>query len=279
MEQILSLDYIKKLIPIRKPNSHKGTYGRVLIVAGSRRFVGAPCITANACMRSGSGLVTLAVESEIFPIIAQKLDEAMVLDLERYSDDFENLVKTADCIAIGPGMEKRDYTLNKLIYIIENSKSPIVIDADGLNVVAENINILNCKNPIVLTPHEGEFARLTNLDINYIRQNKKMLSMEFAKKYGIILILKGSETIITNGKSLYISNIGVPEMATGGMGDCLTGIISSFIGQKIPMLEACILGVYIHSYTANILSKTMYSVLAKDVSNNIPFIIKDILKS
>lgn len=278
MEKLLTLDYITDLIPIRKSNSHKGSYGRVLIIASSHRYVGAGYISAYACMKSGSGLVTLAVESEIFSILSQKLNEAMVLDIDKYKSDFENLVKISNCIAIGPGMMKRRYTLDMIKFCLENASCPIVLDADALNILSENMDILaNNDKKIVLTPHEGEFARLINADIAYIKENKKNLSMEFAKKYGVILILKGPETIITDGEDVYISNIGVPEMATGGMGDCLTGILASFTGQGLKLIDACNLAVYLHSYTANLLSKNMYSILATDISDKLPFVIKDIM--
>lgn len=274
---ILSKEDIKKYIPIRKSNSHKGSYGRVLIIAGSKRFTGAPHLCASACMRSGSGLVTLAVESEIFDIIAQKSNEVMVLDIDNYKEDFENLVRTSDCIAIGCGIDKRQYTLNKIIYCLENSSCPLVLDADALNIISENMNILDYNNTMILTPHEGEFARLSKLDINYIRQNKLEVAKKFAKKHSVILVLKGAETIITDGDSLYISNIGVPAMATGGMGDCLAGMIASFIGQKIQTLNAVSLSVYLHSYIARELSKNMYSVLATDIIEKIPYTIYEMM--
>lgn len=280
MSKILSLQDIKNYIPIRKDESHKGNYGKILILGGSRRFTGAPCICASACMRSGSGLVTLAVENDIFLTISQKLNEVMVLDIENYKDDFETLVKTADCIAIGCGMEKRKYTLDKLIYCLNNSSCPIVVDADGINVLSENMDIFeNYKNKIILTPHEGEFSRLSKLDINCIQKDKEKIATDFAKKYNIILVLKGKETVITDGNITYISNIGVPAMATGGMGDCLTGMIASFIGQKISILNAVSSAVYLHSYIARNLSKNMYSVLASDIIQNIPYTINDILYS
>lgn len=274
---ILSIEDIKKIIPVRKPNSHKATYGKVLIIAGSRRFTGAAHICANACMKSGSGLVTLAVEKDIFEIMAQKSNEVMVLDIETYIKDFKNLIKVSDCIAIGCGMQKRKYTFDKILYSLENSSCPIVLDADAINIISENISLLDYDNTMILTPHEGEFARLSKLDIDYIKENKIEVAKKFAKKHNIILVLKGSDTIITNGDSIYISNIGVPAMATGGMGDALTGVIASFIGQKIPIMQAVCAGVYIHSYIARELSEKMYSVLASDIIERLSFTINDIL--
>lgn len=276
MEKILTAEQIKAWIPVRKKDSHKGSYGKILVVAGSKRFTGAPCICAASCMRSGSGLVTLAVESEVFPIVAAKLEEAMVLDLQSYPEEYNRLLTEADCIAFGCGMGVRDYTVQQLQHIMNSSTCPLVIDADGLNVVAKHPDFLNNPRPMILTPHEGEFSRLCHMEVDSIKKNKAELAKTFARSNDIILIVKGSTTVITDGTTSYLCKEGVPEMATGGMGDCLTGIIASLVGQKLPLLEACSLAVYLHSYTARRLSESMYSVLAGDVYRNLPFVLKEL---
>lgn len=276
MEKFLTADQIKSWIPVRKKDSHKGSYGKILVVGGSKRFTGAPCICASSCMRAGSGLVTLAVEPEVFPVVAAKLEEVMVLDLSSYPEEYNNLLSSVDCIAFGCGMGIRDYTVRQLQHILSSSTCPLVIDADGLNVVAKHPDFLNGPRPIILTPHEGEFSRLCNVEVDIIRRNKTELAKTYARSHGIILIVKGSTTVITDGTATYLSEEGVPEMATGGMGDCLTGIIASLIGQKLPLLEACSLAVYLHSYTARQLSESMYSVLASDVYQNLPFVLKEL---
>ncbi|MDO4793136.1 MAG: NAD(P)H-hydrate dehydratase [Filifactor alocis] len=275
----LTPEFIRTLIPIRQPSSHKGSYGRVLIVAGSPRFPGAPCLCARACMRSGSGLVTLAVEKEIFPIVAQKLDEAMVLDLQTYEMDFFQLLHSADCVAFGCGSGIRDYSRKKLSLLLNRISCPLVIDADGLNLLAERPSLLHTDKTLILTPHEGEFSRLTTTSIQDIKANKVELAEAFARNFGLILVLKGEISVITDGKTTYLSDVGVPEMATGGMGDALTGVIASFIGQKISPLEASALAVYLHSYTARELSRSMYSVLAGDVISRLPFTIRELMSN
>lgn len=273
----LTPEFIQTLIPVRQRASHKGSYGRILIVAGSPRFPGAPCLCARACIRSGSGLVTLAVEKEIFPIVAQKLDETMVLDLQTYEMDFFQLLHSADCVAFGCGSGIRDYSRRKLSLLLNRINCPLVLDADGLSLIAEKPSLLQTDKTLILTPHEGEFSRLSTRSIDDIKANKVELAETFARKFGVILVLKGETTVITDGNSTYLSDIGVPEMATGGMGDALTGIVASFIGQKLAPLEACALAVYLHSYTARELSRSMYSVLAGDVISNLPFTIKDLM--
>lgn len=273
----LTPEFIRTLIPIRQRSSHKGSYGRVLIVAGSPRFPGAPCLCARACIRSGSGLVTLAVEKEIFSIVAQKLNEEMVLDLQTYEMDFFQLLHSADCVAFGCGSGIRDYSRRKLSLLLNRVNCPLVIDADGLSLLAEKSSLLRTDKTLILTPHEGEFSRLSATSIEEIKANKVELAETFAQNFNLILVLKGETTVITDGKTTYLSDVGVPEMATGGMGDALTGIIASFVGQKLSPLEACVLAVYLHSYTARELSKTMYSVLAGDVISRLPFVIKELM--
>lgn len=278
----LSLDYVKNFVPVRKKSSHKGTYGKVLIIGSSHRYVGAGCICASACMRAGSGLVTLAVENKIFPIVAQKMSEVMVLDIDSYKSDFANLVKTCDVVAIGPGLGIRDFSKETLSYVLDNSTSPVIIDADGLNVLSQNMNFLKMRknlSTIVLTPHLGEFARLCNCKIEDVIKNRDVLAVEFAKKYdNIILVLKSDTTLITDGKESFICDVGVPQMATGGMGDALCGMITSFTGQNIPVLDSCLLGVFTHSYIARELSKDMNSVLAQDIIENIPYTLANFSK-
>ena len=270
----LSLDYVKNFVPVRKKSSHKGTYGKVLIIGSSHRYIGAGCICANACMRSGSGLVTLAV--------ASKMSEVMVLDIDSYKEDFENLVKTCDVIAIGPGLGIRDFSNEKLQYILNKSTSPVIIDADGLNVLAENINLLNTRknlSNIVLTPHLGEFARLCNCNLSDVVKNRDILAVEFAKRYkNIILVLKSDTTIITDGEDSFMCDEGVPQMATGGMGDALCGMITSFVGQSIPILDSCLLAVFTHSYIARKLSNDINSVLAQDIIEEIPYTLANFRK-
>lgn len=186
-----------------------------------------------------------------------------------------NAIEKSSVIAIGPGMGNNKFTLDMLKKIICTSKVPIVIDADGINVLKDNISLLaNKKVPIVITPHLGEMSRLTNISVEGIKNNRIEIAQNFARKYDVIVLLKGYNTVITDGKYTAINSTGNSAMASGGMGDCLTGMIASFIGQQYHPLKAACMAAYIHGYCGENLSQKMFSVTASDVLNEIPYAIK-----
>jgi len=275
-EYIMDIDFIKKLIKKRNKYSHKGDYGRTLILAGSLGFTGAAYISTQAAVRSGAGLVTLCCDSSIQNILSGKLVEAMTVS----TDDekrLDSLITKSNCIAIGPGLGNNNGTLMLLEKILLNSECPVVIDSDGLNVLEGNLEMLkNKKCQIVLTPHMGEMARISGFSIDEINENKIDIAKEFAKKYNVILLLKGFNTIITDGKTLQINPTGSSAMASGGMGDCLTGIIASFISQGYDILTATCVGAYVHGYCGDKLSKKMFCVNANHILEALPSIIKEI---
>ena len=245
-EYIMDIDFIKGLIKKRNKYSHKGDYGRTLILAGSAGFTGAAYISTQAAVRSGAGLVTLGCDSSIQNILSGKLVEAMTVST---NDEIrlDSLITKSDSIAIGPGLGNNNCTLNLLKKVLLNSKCPVVIDSDGLNVLEGNLEILkNKKCQIVLTPHMGEMARISGFSIDEINKNKIDIAKEFAKKHKVVLLLKGFNTIITDGKTVQINPTGSSAMASGGMGDCLTGIIASFISQGYDIMTAACIGAYIH---------------------------------
>ena len=244
-EYIMDIDFIKGLIKKRNKYSHKGDYGRTLILAGSAGFTGAAYISTQAAVRSGAGLVTLGCDSSIQNILSGKLVEAMTVST---NDEIrlDSLITKSDSIAIGPGLGNNNCTLNLLKKVLLNSKCPVVIDSDGLNVLEGNLEILkNKKCQIVLTPHMGEMARISGFSIDEINKNKIDIAKEFAKKHKVVLLLKGFNTIITDGKTVQINPTGSSAMASGGMGDCLTGIIASFISQGYDIMTAACIGAYI----------------------------------
>ena len=275
-EYIMDMPLIKKLIKKRNKYSHKGNYGRALILAGSTGFTGSAYIVAQSAVRSGAGLVTLCCDSKVQDILSAKLVEAMTAST---SDEkrLNSLITKSDCIAIGPGMGNNNATLKLLDKILLNAKCPVVIDADGLNVLEGNLEMLrNNKSKIVLTPHMGEMARISGLSIDEINENKIDIAKEFAKKYDVVLLLKGFNTIITDGKTVQVNPTGNSAMASGGMGDCLTGIIASLIAQGYDSLTAACVGAYIHGYCGDQLSSKMFCVNANHVLERLPFIIKEI---
>jgi NAD(P)H-hydrate epimerase len=192
-------------------------------------------------------------------------------------EDLFRLIDKSDCIAIGPGIGDTRLTLDLLKKVLNRSTCPLVIDADGINVLKDQKELLINNNlPVVITPHIGEMSTLTGYSRNYIKENRLEVSREFAIKYKTVVLLKGYNTIITDGNKTYVNPTGNSSMASGGMGDCLTGIIASFIAQGVSILEAAAISAYIHGYIGDSLSESMYCVNASHIMDNISSIIKEI---
>lgn len=266
------IDKIKK----RDKLGHKGDFGKVGIIGGSKDFVGAVYIASESAIKAGSGLVTLIVDKDIASILRCKIIEAMVKEYES-TYEISGLDKF-DVIACGPGLGKSNEAKEMLYKVIKETESPLVIDADGLNILSENKELFKyIKGRAILTPHLGEMSRLIGKDIETIEENKIEISKKFARENKVILLLKGFNTIITDGEYVYINKTGSSKIASGGMGDCLTGIITSLVGQGLSILDSALLGAYIHGYSGDILGRKMYSVSARDIINGLPKIIEDLL--
>lgn len=271
-------DEIKNLLPKRKKFSHKGDYGKVAILGGSEGMAGSCYLASSAALRVGAGLVYLLVPSSISDILQIKSCEQIIKTIDSYNLKYNKVIfkqilgylDDKNVLAIGPGMGQ-DSSLNELIgNIINNFDGKIIIDADGLNAVAKDKSVLHKKN-IILTPHLKEFSRLSGLSISEINADRIGNAKDFAKKYGIILVLKSEETIVTDGNELYINKLGNPGMATAGSGDVLTGIISGLL----PILEefdAARLGVYLHSLAGDLASADLCeeSLIASDIIAYLP---------
>lgn len=268
---------VKSLIPIRKMDGHKGDFGKVLIFAGSKRYTGAAYLCTQGAVKSGSGLVTLATDKEIVDIMQIKLNEAMILDND--SNEIRSLIEEADSIAIGPGMGNNQDTFKAVSYLIGNSSCPIILDADAVTVLEGNLDILKGKTNIILTPHVGEFSKIIKVSQEIIIKNKIEISRKFAEEFGVTLILKGYNTVVADKESLYINTTGSSKMASGGMGDVLTGIIASFVGQGLSPLEASLTSVYIHGYAGDTLGEDSYNVTATEVLENLGKAIDRVYKS
>ncbi len=268
--------FIGSLIPKRGEYSHKGDYGRIFIIAGSKGLSGAAHIATEGALRAGGGLVTLGTHQEIMDIMAVKLSEAMTVALED-KDMFIKKLNGADVVGVGPGLGDNNNTLEIIKYVLYNSSCPIVIDADGLNALKDNIELLKeRKGPIIITPHEGEMARLTKLSISYIRDNRVAVAKKFAKDNKIIVLLKGKNTVITDGDKVFINPTGNSAMASGGMGDALTGIICSLIGQRLSPINSALCGAYVHGKAGDILQKEKYCLLARDILDKVPYLLKEL---
>ncbi|GAA0177632.1 bifunctional ADP-dependent NAD(P)H-hydrate dehydratase/NAD(P)H-hydrate epimerase [Clostridium sediminicola] len=275
-EYMTDIEDINKILIYGTKYLHKGNFGKVNIIAGSEGFVGAAYIATQAAVRIGAGLVTLTCPKAVRNILSSKLVEAMTVELEN-KIKFRESMEKYDAIAAGPGMGNTEKTKEVIYDLISNSKVPLVLDADGINVLNNNVSILfKRKSDIVLTPHPGEFSRISGKTIEQINSDRINIAKEFAEKYKIVLLLKGYNTIITDGDKVYVNPTGNSSMATGGMGDCLTGIIAALMAQGIGSLEATYIGAYIHGYCGEKLSKSMFRVNAEHVLNELPYAMKEL---
>lgn len=274
--RLLSNDDYKSMIPKRSINSHKGNFGKVAILAGSKGYTGAAYITTEATVRTGSGLVTLITDKEVQSVLSSRFIEAMTLNYEE-NDKIEQLISGIDVIACGPGLDTTELSHKKLEHILKISKAPIVLDADALNIISKDKSLLSLvRGRAICTPHPGEMSRLVNKSIDEIENNRIDICREFAEKNQVVVVLKGHNTIISDGKEVIINRSGNSKMASGGMGDCLTGIIASLIGQKKKdnLFECAVLGCYIHGLAGDKLSEGRYSVNARDIIEKISNILE-----
>ncbi|WP_158212454.1 NAD(P)H-hydrate dehydratase [Natranaerobius trueperi] len=276
--RFLTMETISSLIPKRKGDSFKGDFGKSLIIAGSKNMLGAGVLTAHGVLMSGSGLTTLAVpESEVQTVQSKLTEEVMTLGLPsdngKITEIDEVIVKSYDVIAIGPGLGQHKGTKKVVKSVLKNSTKPLVLDADALNVLQDESELLAITEAEkVVTPHIGEFSRLTGYTIEEIKYNSFELALKFACDWNSVVVLKGSPTIITTPeKELYINNTGNPGMATGGCGDVLTGVITSLIGQGLSVKKASILGVYLHGLAGDLAKESLgvYGMKAGDLVNNL----------
>ena len=265
--------YSNKLIK-RKIYGHKGDYGRAVLVAGSIGYLGAARLATESCIRSGAGLITLITSSEGRKLLSGSLIEGMLATLED-NEKVKYLVSKADAVAFGPGIKEDEESMKLLEEIIIDSPSSIIIDAGGINLLSKNKKCLcSVKDKVILTPHPGEMARLIGKDISYVEKNRIECSRAFAKQYKCIVLLKGYNTVITDGKDVFINKTGNSKMASGGMGDTLTGIITALVAQGYSNMDATLLGAYIHGLAAEYSSRDRYSIIARDLIESIPFVME-----
>jgi NAD(P)H-hydrate epimerase len=281
--ELLEQESVAQWLPIRGRAAHKGTFGHLLVVAGSMGKSGAALLCGLGALRSGVGLVTLCAPSGLLPVFESTILEAMCLPVKGASDflsdvDYEEIVKASTDkkgVAIGPGLGQHPRTASLIEKLYKNIPQPMVIDADGLNLLARDVTILKDAAGVrVLTPHPGEMARLTGLSITEIQENRQQVAGEFAEKHHICLVLKGAETVIaaSDGR-LAINPTGNSGMATGGMGDVLTGLIGALIAQGVPAWQAACLGAYVHGRAADRLCRLgemRFGYLAREVADELP---------
>jgi len=280
---MVTREIVKSLLPFRATYSHKGSFGKVLILAGSVGMTGAAYLASEAAMRSGAGIVVLGIPRSLNPIMEVKLTEVMTLPLaetekQSLGEDVEEtilkLMKDFSVLGMGPGISLELETQRLVRKIIEKSNIPLVVDADAIYAISKDTNILKkIKVPMVITPHPGEMAKLVNKDTDYILNNQLDITREIAQEFGIVVVLKGARTIIANKEGEAYINVGDNSgMATGGSGDVLTGIICSLIAQGANNFSAAIAGVYIHSLAGDLARdiKGERGMIAGDILSQVP---------
>lgn len=285
---VIDRETVKGKLPRRFNESNKGDYGRVFIITGSTGMTGSGCLSANAAMRSGAGLVYAGVPAGLAAIYCIKLTEPIIIPLEDKGSGVlsytaaESIMKTLekmDAAAIGPGLSMNS-DIGKIVgKVVRECTCPLVIDADGLNALAGDVSVLaEKKAEIVLTPHPGEMARLTGLTISEIQRDRPAAALELSKRYGVIVVLKGSRTVVAlPDGSLYVNVTGNPGMASAGAGDVLTGIISALAGQGMKASDAAMAGVYLHGLAGDMAAakKGMHGIIAGDIIEMLPYAIKE----
>ena len=272
---------VLSILPDRDENAHKGDFGKILLLCGSKGYTGAAYLAAMGALRSGAGLLFLGVPESIYAIEAGKLNEAIVFPLpeeggklsaEAIPEILERLPKM-DAVLIGCGLGQSEGTFSVVKAVLENAKCPVVVDADGINVLSTHKDILRGrKYPTILTPHDGEFRRLGG----EIGDDRMASAEALAKELGCILLLKGHRTCITDGKKGYVNNTGNPGMAVGGSGDLLAGIIVSLLGQEIEPIQASAVGAWLHGAAGDICAGEIgqYGMLPTDMLSVLPRLMK-----
>jgi len=274
-------------LPQRARDAHKGSFGRVLVVGGSRGMIGAPALSGNAALRGGAGLVTLAVPETVQLTVASlcccatsiplKCDDNGGLDAQAVSQ-VARAAGACDVLAVGPGMGLGVVQEN-IIRVVLDQGRPVVLDADGLNNLAAISNWAELRNcPLVLTPHPGEFARLTGLDVAAIQATRESTAIEASGQWGSdnrpppVCLLKGARTVVTDAVRVYVNDTGNPGMGTGGSGDVLTGLVAAFIGQGLAPFDAAFLGARIHGLSGDLAAEKLgeVSLTATDLIDCLP---------
>ena len=271
---------IRRLLPRRERDTHKGDYGKMLLLCGSRGFTGAAALAARGALRTGAGLVYLAVPESIYAIEAVKLTEPVVLPLpeeegmlcEASLAKIGELLPKMDAVLFGSGSGIGPGTEKVLEFLLKNVECPLVLDADGITLAARHKDILRDRlAPTILTPHDGEFARLKPIDAPRPEQ-----TMAMARELGAVLLRKGHRTLITDGCLCWENQTGNPGMATGGSGDVLSGIILSLLGQGLSPMEAAAAGAWLHGAAGDLAAERLgeYGMLPGDLVEELPRLLK-----
>lgn len=282
--------YVEALFPRRECNANKGNFGRLLSVCGSRSMTGAAVIAAKAAVRSGVGLLTCAFPESAYAALTAHLVDPLFLPLPENEEGMLSgacvtaLVKAAEpcsAILIGCGIGRGKETAAVVSQLVHTARCPLIIDADGINALLGNIDILReAKYPAVLTPHPGEMARLIGRDVAEVQAHRIETARQFAETYGVIVVLKGANTVVASPKTVMVNTTGNPSMAKGGTGDMLAGMTASFIAQGMDLFEACAAAVFLHGRAGDICAGRLSQrgVTAMDMIDALPGLLSEIEK-
>jgi NAD(P)H-hydrate epimerase len=275
---------VRALLPERAIDAHKGTFGHVLVLAGSRGFSGAAKLAAEAAYRAGAGLVTVGMPQPLVPIVAPELLEAMWLALPATKNDAFSVDAIAPAIAVsenkqavvlGPGISTQDETRRFVIDFLKQNKTPLLVDADGLNAISINAGVIaSAAAPVIVTPHPGEMARLAGISTEHVQRDRTVAATQFALRHKCVVVLKGHDTVIANTTGEYcVNTTGNPGMATGGTGDVLAGVIGGLMAQGVSLWDAARIGVYAHGLAGDIAARahTQRGMIARDVLAALPY--------
>ncbi len=275
------------VLPARRERSNKGDYGRVLVVCGSCGMAGAAYLCAKAAYRVGAGLVEIFTHESNRIILQTSLPEAVVTTYESYTDDslLRVSLERADAIVAGCGLSVTPTSrrlLSDLLHIVDTSKTPLLLDADALNLLARNPSLVKYASGAVLTPHMGEMSRLTGKSIQEILDSPAETAYAYARRHALVCVLKDHQTVVSDGgEEIYINTTGNSGMSVGGSGDVLAGIIGGILAQRknadVPLRELVCLGVYLHGAAGDLAAEHLseYSVMARDIIAGISRVIKE----
>ncbi|MBR5125487.1 MAG: NAD(P)H-hydrate dehydratase [Oscillospiraceae bacterium] len=277
----LNRDSVNAILPQRDPWGHKGSFGKILLLCGSRGYTGAAYLSTMGALRSGAGLVFLGVPESIYAIEAVKLNEPVVFPLPDIGGmvsadavrELEPKLEKMDAVLIGCGLGISPDTEQFLLWVLKNARCPVIVDADGITMLRTHKDILRGrKYPTILTPHDGEFLRLAGT----IGDDRMTSAADFAREWNCVLLLKGHRTCVSDGKTNYRNTTGNPGMAVGGSGDVLAGIITSLAGQGIEPLQAAACAAWLHGAAGDLCARELgqYGMLPSDMLNALPRLLK-----
>lgn len=279
--EILDSERVRSYFPPRRREAHKGDFGKILLLCGSEGYTGAAALAAMGALRTGAGLVYLGTSRCVYPILAGKLLEPVVFPLPDDGKGYgpeavaevRRRMNNMDALLIGCGMGQGSGAWEVLKAVLSEFEKPVILDADGINLLSRHIDFLRERTGVtVLTPHAGEFARLTG----YFPKDRVREAQAFAREYNCILVLKGAGSVITDGSRVFENPTGNPGMAVGGSGDVLAGMTVSLVGQGIPPLEAAACAAYLHGAAGDLCARELgeYAMLPGDLLSALPRLLK-----